>query len=703
MSPKKRTFLSFLVLVVLLLSSCGPQPTPTPKPAPTEVPTKAAVTPKPSYERPTFGVVYYEDDELLKAGITEMAEALGVDVLESVAAGDLDKTLSEMQSFIDKGVHGILVNHSACVDMEPVIKKAVGNGIQVVTVGSIPYPRVEDIVTAQVILDDYDLAYQSLKEVILKVMGGKGKLGVIGPTGSKPIMLRARVVRLMQDWYPNVVTFENGAEGDDEATIARKTMNAVGRNKDVKALWCTSAEFVPGVLKGLEELGLSVPVYCASDNITPDAVSSLAADNLWKHMTYPDRREAGRVAVRFLISAAHGLDTPYYGFITANLLTKEEARGISSGGLPESTITDIGWNDYVWELYEKNDPEGAAQAKAAVEALSQDIIAGGEPKLPKPAELPSDFEIKPLVLGCVHHRTGYEHNELLRSGADEIAKMFNVTLVASDANGDYAKHVSDMEAMIEKGVDGIFVDHGSTEAMEPVIRRAVEKGIKVVTFDNPQPNVEGVSCEIAQDDYGHAFLGIRRMISDVGSRGKFGIVWIGGSIPLGNRVRVLRMMLETYTEMETIEFGDYAKDFAADTMDKTQAALRANPDIKAFWVTFDGMAIGVHEALMAMGRTDIPLYSVDCSSEDVQRMAAPGSPWKLTAASDASEIGRTAILALIAACYNQPVPRYIRIPAYALTQEQARQIPKGEVPHPVSRAEAWSPFLVALYNKIQSQ
>ena len=692
-----------VTIVAMVVTGCAaPASTPTPVPPTQAPPTAVPATPKPTFAKTTFGVVYDVDDADVKAGIADMAKSLGVDVLEASAGGDMNKVFAEMEAFVNKGVHGIIVTGGAQPEMGAVLSKAEAAKIPVVTIGTIPQARVS--VTAEVIVDDYDLAFESLKLAFLSI-GGRGKLGVYGAVGSKNYQLRDRVVRLMSDLYANVKTFGIGAATDTEAQASQKTYDSIQSNQDVGVYFATDGKFVAGIMDGIKRRNLTqaVPVYAAVSKLTPDLIKVMAApESTWAHATYPDWSEAGRVAVRLLVTSLTG-KVQRYAYIVANHLTQEDARKLGAGEMPKNPVSEWGWSQEVWDAYTKNDAAGVSAAKAAYEEVFNAALKTGEVKLPDPAQLPADFAVKDLVFGAVHQRTAYQHNELLRSGFDEITNMYNIKVFKSDANSDFAKMSSDMEAFIAQGVDAIFVDHGTTAAQEPQVRQAVAKGIKVVTFDNPQPNVDGVSCEVAQDDYGHAFMGLRQAISFIGGKGKLGVVWIGGSVPLENRVRVLRMILESYPDIIPIEYGERTANYPADVMAKTEAALGANPDIKAIWVTFDQMALGAHEALKQLNRMDIPIYSVDMSSEDIARMSEPNSPWVYTATSDPTEIGRVVALYMIAACYDQPMPRYVKIPAFGVNQEQARTLPQGTLPSPMPTGYGWTPFMVALLNKIQGR
>jgi len=692
----KRTSLIMAVLLMagLLLSACSQPAT-----APAEQQAGEA-EPAVVEEVSALGVVYFEADASFSKGAKDMADKLGLTLVEADAAGDAAALVAKVQEMVTQKVSGLLVVHNATDEMAPVVDAAVEAGIEVVTVGNIPNPDMESL-SSEVLLDDFDMGYGALN-LAYQSLGGKGTLVVVGQDGSEAIALRNRIVELMQAIYPNVNVVAFGSATDSADAIKQSTTDALAANADAGAIWCSTNALLPGVVEAVKESGKTVPVYSSNVGMSAEDVALLKADGSpIKAIAYADMEEAGRVAVRVLATAAGGTAPLRYEFILANVVDAADVAGLAEGELPPSKLNQSGWSDVVLGMYEVVDAAGAAEVKAAIEAEVASVVNPPDITLPEPAVLPADFEVKDLVIAGVHEQTNYQHNELLRSGMDEIAEMFKVKVVRSNAEGDWAKQASDMEVFIEQGVDTIIVDHGSTDNMEPVIKQAIAKGITVVTFDVPTPNVEEVACQLSQDDYGHAFMSLRPMISHIGGKGKIGVAWLGGYAPLENRIRVLRMMLELFPGIQTFEFGQDVDNFVDAAMSDAEAVMTANPDLKAFWATWDGLAVGIQEALMQMNRNDVLLYTVDISSEDVARMAMENSPWVLTATSDAKEVGRVTMLMAIAASYDQPIPRYVRIPAFSVTQEQARLVDEGVLPSPVSSGEGWTPFMVALYEKVK--
>lgn len=77
-----------------------------------------------------------------------------------------------------------------------------------------------------------------------------------------------------------------------------------------------------------------------------------------------------------------------------------------------------------------------------------------------------------------------------------------------------------------------------------------------------------------------------------------------------------------------------------------EAVLRKYPnkgDITAVWAAWDEFAKGAARAIQQAGRTEIKVYGIDMSDEDLQMIQDPASPWVASAAVDPKDIGRVQV------------------------------------------------------------
>jgi simple sugar transport system substrate-binding protein/ribose transport system substrate-binding protein len=97
-----------------------------------------------------------------------------------------------------------------------------------------------------------------------------------------------------------------------------------------------------------------------------------------------------------------------------------------------------------------------------------------------------------LVIRVSYHDVSNEFAPQIRSGVEKASSEFSVDATMIGPTGaDAEKQVAELESLITSGqVDGLAISSVSTDALAPIINKALEAGIPVVTFntDNPRSN-----------------------------------------------------------------------------------------------------------------------------------------------------------------------------------------------------------------------
>jgi len=97
---------------------------------------------------------------------------------------------------------------------------------------------------------------------------------------------------------------------------------------------------------------------------------------------------------------------------------------------------------------------------------------------------PNEEKVFVLVPKLVSH----PYFKLSAEGMEQAAADFNVDArFVGPQKADAAKQVSTIENLIVQGVDGISISPVDANAIKPVIKQAMDKGIKVITFDADAP------------------------------------------------------------------------------------------------------------------------------------------------------------------------------------------------------------------------
>lgn len=265
---------------------------------------------------------------------------------------------------------------------------------------------------------------------------------------------------------------------------------------------------------------------------------------------------------------------------------------------------------------------------------TQNNNAGNQEKQMKVAvvrNLPSDDHTKQFLDGCVSE-----------------GESFGYKVDTFISNGDDAKFQELVSQAIQKGYDGMIISHGKKEYSYDMLKPAIDKGMKVVTFDTIAEK-DGKQLEkitsTAQDDKKLAELSLGEIsnLSKNGNPVRVIKVWFGPGVPPLDRRNEIYKQYEANNKIKTLETVGPTNmdDVQGDIATKMSAILAKYPagTVDAIWGSWDEMAKGANKAVSDAKRKDVTLISIDVSNQDINLMREPGSIWKATAAVDPKLIG----------------------------------------------------------------
>jgi rhamnose transport system permease protein len=194
-----------------------------------------------------------------------------------------------------------------------------------------------------------------------------------------------------------------------------------------------------------------------------------------------------------------------------------------------------------------------------------------------------------------------------RAGAEAEAQKLNVELLWDGPTDlDPAKQNEVVEAWITRGVDAIAVSVENKAAISTVLRKARQKGIKVVTWDAD-----------AEKDARDFFVnqatpqGIGYTLTDetariMGGKGEFAIITASLSAANQNEwiKHIKARLAEKYPDMTLVAIqpsdGDRDRAFA-----ETQNVLKVHPNVKVIMAIAAPAVPGAAEAVKQSGRADV--------------------------------------------------------------------------------------------------
>jgi rhamnose transport system permease protein len=194
-----------------------------------------------------------------------------------------------------------------------------------------------------------------------------------------------------------------------------------------------------------------------------------------------------------------------------------------------------------------------------------------------------------------------------RVGAEEAAKELGVELIWDGPTGlDAARQNEIVENWITRKVDVIAVAVENRAGISTVLRKARERGIKVITWDaDAEPDARDFFVNQATSE------GIANALTDEASRllggsGEFAI--ITGALSAANQNEWIAFIKKRAAEkhpgltLATIRPSDDDRDKA---FSETQTILRVHPSVKLIMAISAPAVPGSAEAVRQAGRTDV--------------------------------------------------------------------------------------------------
>lgn len=286
---------------------------------------------------------------------------------------------------------------------------------------------------------------------------------------------------------------------------------------------------------------------------------------------------------------------------------------------------------------------------------------------------PAPFDGKKQIhIALIRQMVEGEFMQMWQAGAERQAALLGIKLTTFGKNMDNEAQANFVYQAINMKVDGIIIDHGLSETLTKPAADAVAAGIPVVAFDvnlsNPAIN------QIAQDDPKLGLMSLQALLKDFGGKANVGYVYVAGILPLDKRdTSFTAVKKENPGIKEVVRTGTLESPFSVKNADQVKAAFKAHPEINAFFAPYDEFGKGVILALDELGMTGkVKVYTADISTQDIELMTKPGSPWAATAATNPSAIGAVSVRTIALKLAKQPLDHDILIPPTLFTQGALR-------------------------------
>ena len=225
---------------------------------------------------------------------------------------------------------------------------------------------------------------------------------------------------------------------------------------------------------------------------------------------------------------------------------------------------------------------------------------------------------KQITIAMMPKSKGNAYFIACKKGAEDAARELGVTLIwDGPTDPDPAKQNEIIETWITRGVDVIAVAVENRGGISSVLRKARQKGIKVVTFDSDaEPDARDFFVNQATPQ------GIGSTLMDdaatvMGGKGDFAI--ITASLTASNMNEWIKYIeaerAAKYPDIKRVAL-EPCDDKQQIAFDKANAILNANPSVKLIMAICSPAVPGAAEAVKQSGRNDVKVIGLGLPNDN---------------------------------------------------------------------------------------
>jgi ribose transport system substrate-binding protein len=264
----------------------------------------------------------------------------------------------------------------------------------------------------------------------------------------------------------------------------------------------------------------------------------------------------------------------------------------------------------------------------------------------------------------------------MQNGAQEAADSLDINLIvqAAERELDVEKQMQIIENLIQRKVSALCVTPSGSRELVPVIVKANQAKIPVLTVDTRVDSVTlaeaggNVVTYIGSDNFEGGRIAGKFVAEQLGGKGKVAILeGIPGHETGDARLRGFHYAVDKIPEITIVasQTANWERDQGFNVF---QNILQSNPDVQALFACNDLMALGAIEAIAAAGKTgQIIVVGFDAIKDG--RDAIREGKMKASVAQHPYEMGKLAIENAYRVINGEKIPEYIPVNIGLITIE----------------------------------
>jgi rhamnose transport system substrate-binding protein len=225
---------------------------------------------------------------------------------------------------------------------------------------------------------------------------------------------------------------------------------------------------------------------------------------------------------------------------------------------------------------------------------------------------------KQLTIAMMPKSKGNAYFVACRKGAEEAAKELGVKLLwDGPTDPDPAKQNEVIDTWITRGVDVLAVAVENRDGISTVLRKARQKGIKVVTWDADAATDARDFLVNQATPQGIGFTLMDSAAEVMENKGEFAI--ITASLTAANMIEwqghIKARLAEKYPEIKLVDLRP-CDDLQKKAYDEANTILNAHPNVKLIMAICSPAVPGASEAVKQSGRKDVHVIGLSLPNDN---------------------------------------------------------------------------------------
>ncbi len=272
-----------------------------------------------------------------------------------------------------------------------------------------------------------------------------------------------------------------------------------------------------------------------------------------------------------------------------------------------------------------------------------------------------------LKIGVSFQELNNPYFVTMKQALEASAKTMGAKLIVTDARHDVSKQVSDIEDLVQQGVQILLLNPTDSVGVQSAVKSAKAAKVVVVAIDAQASG--GVDSFVGSKNRDAGYKACKYMAERIGGKGKIAILDGIPVVPILERVTGCEAAVKEFPGLKIVakQNGKQERDTA---MSVTENMLQANPDLKGVFSVNDTGAMGALAAIDASGK-DIKLVSVDGAPDAIKAILKPNSKFIATSAQSPRDQVRLGLAIALAKYWGAAVPETIPVGITLIDKQKA--------------------------------